>query len=584
MTAGGIHSERVLVLAPHGRDAALAVALLREGGIAALPVAGVAPLITAMEVGAGLALVAEEAFRDADLTPLAAHLSTQPPWSDFPFVLLTGRGGGPERNPAAARLWDVLGNVAFLERPFHPTTLISVVRAALRGRRRQYDARARLEEVRRAEDALRRANETLEERVEARTHELAEANARLRVQMEERARVEGQLRQSQKVEAIGQLTGGVAHDFNNLLMAVLGNLALLRKHLPADDARAQRLIEGAVQGAQRGAALTQRLLAFARRQDLRVEAVDLAALVEGMGDLLRRSLGPRVDLRLSLAGGLPPAMADANQMELALLNLAVNARDAMPDGGRLTITLDAVAAREELGEELTGPAYLRLRVADTGCGMDDATVARAVEPFFSTKPTGQGTGLGLSMVHGVARQLGGELRLHSRPGEGTTAEILLPAGVAAGLAALEATPAEAEAAPAAPARILVVDDDPLVARSTADLIEALGHVVVAAGGGADALAILERDGGIGLLLTDYAMPGMTGLELARAARLLRPGLPVVLASGFADLAGGTAPTDLPRLAKPYRQDQLAALINRALAPAAGLQANSLSARRGERVG
>ncbi|MGK7867568.1 ATP-binding protein [Falsiroseomonas sp. E2-1-a20] len=555
-TGGPAASERALVLAPMGRDAALAGALLQEAGIESLTVGGVPALIAALEQGAGLAVVAEEAFRGADLNALAARLSAQPPWSDFPFVLLTGRGGGPERNPAAAQLWSVLGNVSFLERPFHPTTLVSVARAALRGRRRQYEARARLEEVRQAEDALRQANETLEERVAARTRALRE-------EMAERERVEAQLRQSQKVEAIGQLTGGVAHDFNNLLMAVLGNLALLKKRLPEGDPRIDRLLEGAQQGAQRGAALTHRLLAFARRQDLRPEAVDLAALIEGMGELLRRSLGPRVRLRIEAAQGLPPAMADSNQIELALLNLAVNARDAMPEGGHLTITLDRAAPDAGAASR----RYLRLRVMDTGAGMDEATLARAVEPFFSTKPVGQGTGLGLSMVHGVARQLGGDLRLTSRPGSGTMAEILLPAAPRP-QPATEGEPARGAAGPIGatpPSRILLVDDDALIARSTADMLEDLGHTVVAADNAPMALALLEGDPRVSLLLTDFAMPGMTGLELALAARRLRPGLPVLLASGFADLAEGTLPADLPRLAKPYCQAQLAESIAKALA-------------------
>jgi CheY-like chemotaxis protein len=384
--------------------------------------------------------------------------------------------------------------------------------------------------------------------------------------MAERERVEAQLRQSQKVEAIGQLTGGVAHDFNNLLMAVLGNLSLLRKVLPPDNARIQRLIDGAVQGAQRGAALTQRLLAFARRQDLRPEPVDLATLVEGMGDLLRRSLGPRVELTVEAAAGLPKAMADTNQLELALLNLAVNARDAMPEGGRLSIRLDAVAPGEVAGLPGGAACYLRLRVADTGTGMDAATLARAVEPFFSTKPVGQGTGLGLSMAHGVARQLGGDLRLSSVPGQGTTAELLLPAatGIAgAPVASTEVAAGTTDAAP--PSRILVVDDDPLIIRSTADMLEDLGHSVLEADCGAKALAILAGGAPVDLLVTDYAMPGMTGLEVAVAAQRLRPGLQVVLASGFVDLASGVAPSDLPRLTKPYRQDQLAAVIDRMLA-------------------
>ncbi|TDH64697.1 response regulator [Dankookia rubra] len=561
-------AERALVLAPRGRDAPLAAALLQEAGIAAEPVGGVSALLAAMQGGAGLAVVAEEAFRDVDLAPLAALLAEQPPWSDFPFVLLTGRGGGPERNPAAVRLWGVLGNVSFLERPFHPTTLVSVVRAALRGRHRQYEARARLEEVRRGEEALQRANAMLEERVAERTRALSEAYDLLTVQMAERERVEAQLRQSQKVEAIGQLTGGVAHDFNNLLMAVLGNLSLLRKRLPPDDARSHRLIEGAVQGAQRGAALTQRLLAFARRQDLRPEPVDLAALVEGMGDLLRRSLGPRVELAVEAAAGLPKAMADPNQLELALLNLAVNARDAMPEGGRLTIRLDAVAPDAVPSLAGTAACYLRLRVADTGTGMDAATLARAVEPFFSTKPVGQGTGLGLSMAHGVARQLGGDLRLSSTPGEGTTAELLLPAAVAGpgAEAAAEAAAVPGPATAAPPSRVLLVDDDPLIIRSTADMLEDLGHTVLEAESGAKALALLADGATVDLLVTDYAMPGMTGLEVALAAQRLRPGLQVVLASGFVDLANGSAPADLPRLTKPYRQEELARVIDQVLTP------------------
>ncbi|MBK1658531.1 response regulator [Paracraurococcus ruber] len=560
-------SERALVLAPRGRDAKLAVALLREAGLAAEAVGGIGALVAGLDRGAGLAVVAEEAFRDADLAPLAAWLAAQPPWSDLPFLLLTGRGSGPERNPAAARLWEVLGNASFLERPFHPTTLVSVARAALRGRRRQYEARARLEEVRHAEDALRRANERLEERVAERTQALVEANARLTEQMAERGRVEEQLRQSQKVEAIGQLTGGVAHDFNNLLMAVLGNLALLRKRLPPEDARALRLVEGAMMGAQRGAALTQRLLAFARRQELRPEPVDLRLLVDSMGQLLRRSLGPRVSIAVEAAADLPAALADANQLELALLNLAVNARDAMPEGGRLTISI----ARLPPGD---GPArlrpgdYLSLAVRDEGEGMPAEVVARAVEPFFSTKPLGQGTGLGLSMVHGVARQLGGDLRLSSMVGRGTTAEIILPVAAAAAVPGAGPPAAAAGQERARPARILLVDDDPLVLSGTADMLLDLGHTVVEAESGERALAALRGGVEVDLLATDYAMPGMTGLELARAARGLRPDLPVVLATGFAELAEGAVPAGVPRLAKPYRQDQLEAAIARALPRAA----------------
>ena len=557
MAQGGALSERALVLAPRGRDGPLAVGLLREAGFAAGVVGMASELVQELHRGAGLCVVSEEAFRGADLGQLSAWLAQQPPWSDFPFVLLTGRGGGPERNPDAARLWDVLGNVSFLERPFHPTTLVSVVRAALRGRRRQYEARARLQEVGRVEEALRRANETLEERVAERSLALGE-------QMIERARVEAQLRQSQKVEAIGKLTGGVAHDFNNLLMAVLGNLSLLRKHLAPGDARSSRLIDGALQGAQRGAALTQRLLAFARQQDLSPTAVDVGALVRGMEDLLRRSLGPRIELRIDAASGLRAAMADSNQLELVVLNLAVNARDAMPDGGQLSILIDDEPPDgiRSADESPTGPLrWLRLRMCDTGVGMDEATLTRAVEPFFSTKPLGKGTGLGLSMVHGAVKQMGGDLQLASAPGHGTTAAIWLPAASATTPAAAPApNTGERPRQLQAPLHVLLVDDDPLIARSTADMLEDIGHIVLEADGALRALDLLRENAEIDLLLTDYAMPGMTGLELIEAARGLRPDLPVVLASGFADLPEGAIPAALPRLAKPYRQDRLAILL------------------------
>jgi PAS domain S-box-containing protein len=376
-------------------------------------------------------------------------------------------------------------------------------------------------------------------------------------------RLEEQVRQMQKIEAIGQLTGGVAHDFNNLLMAVIGNLDLLRKRLP-DDARAQRYLDGALQGAQRGAALTQRLLAFARRQDLQARAVDVGNLVDGIKDLLERSLGPRVAIRYDLPAGLSPAQVDPNQLELALLNLAVNARDAMPMGGELKVELDEIENGKVALETLQPGRYLRLRVSDTGSGMDEATLKRAVEPFFSTKGVGKGTGLGLSMVYGLAAQSGGTLRLLSTHGQGTTAEIWLPVAREA-LEAMQAPPTEINAA--APSTILVVDDDALILMSTASMLEDLGHTVIETGSGSKALDILRAGPPVDLLLTDYAMPGMTGLELARLAQELRPGLKVLMATGYADLPEGAA-ADVPRLSKPYTQNQLAALVGALLGPSA----------------
>ncbi|MBB5693074.1 MHYT domain-containing protein [Muricoccus pecuniae] len=377
----------------------------------------------------------------------------------------------------------------------------------------------------------------------------------------ERKRAEEALRQSQKIEAIGQLTGGVAHDFNNLLAVVMGNLELLRKRLPPGDAKAASLVENALQGARRGAGLTQRLLAFARKQDLRPSAVEVAELVRGMAELLQRSLGPMVRVETRFAPGLPRAMVDANQLELALLNLAVNARDAMPGGGTLRISAEerAVLPGAEEGEGLRPGRYLLLSVADTGTGMDAATLARATEPFFTTKGVGKGTGLGLPMVQGLAAQSGGRMALRSSPGEGTTVELWLPAAAAG--AGEEA--AEAGAAPlppgTAPRVILVVDDDPLVLANTAAMLEDSGHTVLQAASGGEALASLGAGLRVDLLVTDQAMPGMTGTQLAEAVRARMPGLPILLVTGYADLPEG-AGEGVSRLNKPFTQAALAAAV------------------------
>ncbi|MGX7703481.1 MHYT domain-containing protein [Methylobacterium sp. Gmos1] len=364
---------------------------------------------------------------------------------------------------------------------------------------------------------------------------------------------QGALAQAQKMEAVGQLTGGVAHDFNNLLMAVLGSLELLRKRLP-DDPRLLRLLDNAVQGAERGAALTQRMLAFARRQDLKPAAVELARLVRDMTDLLQRSIGPGIRIETRFPVGLPPALVDAHQLELALLNLVVNARDAMPEGGTVT-----VAARLEPGDG-EGAPMLCLSVADTGTGMDEATLARAQEPFFTTKGVGRGTGLGLSMVHGLAAQSHGRLVLRSRQGAGTTAEIWLPVA-APGIAA---PPDEAPARRALPRTVasqvvLVVDDDPLVLENSAAMLEDLGHRVIEARSGQEALELMRRARTLDLVLTDHAMPEMTGLQLATRIEAERPGLKLILATGYADLTPDEA-ARLPRLAKPYDQATLARMI------------------------
>jgi signal transduction histidine kinase len=546
---------QALILAPRGRDSAVAVSLIQQAGIPCRACGNLANLVDNLDDDAAFVLITEEAIRTADLKPLVQWLAGQPAWSDLPFILVTDHGGGPERNPVAARWLEALGNVSFLERPFHPITLTSVVRTALKGRRRQHETRALLEDLRNGELRLQRVNDELERRVEERTAQLRHAHDELLSQIAERERTESQLRQMQKMESIGQLTGGVAHDFNNLLTAIIGNLELLRKRIPADP-KAGGLIDGAMQAAQRGAALTQRLLAFARHQDLEPRAVDLAALVRDMSDLLRRSIGTVVDMKLELPEGLPAARVDANQLELALLNLVVNSRDAMPNGGTLTIALELADSGE--ARDLAQGRYLRLSVIDTGVGMDAETLRRAVEPFFSTKEVGKGTGLGLSMIHGLAQQLRGALRLFSTPGRGTRAELWLPVAGTAVATAGRTEPARAPV-PQRRLKLLFVDDDFLISLSTVSLLEDLGHEVLKASTGAAALKILQDNRAIDLMITDYAMPGMNGLQLAEEARRLRPGLPILLATGYADLPT-RASFDLPRLNKPYQQKELAEQI------------------------
>ena len=902
-------SERALVLAPRGRDAAIATAMLGEAKILAEPCASLPDLLRLLDQGAGFVIVTEEALATADLTPLAAWLADQQAWSDMPFVLLTSQGGGLERNPAAQRYLDVLGNVTFLERPFHPTTLVSLARSALRARRRQYEARARLEvlresqeryrtlfetidegfcviefidgphgplsdyvhieanpaytanagipdivgkrlrelvgdeadgwaeiyrqvlltgrsirfereleatgrtlelaafrvepesrrqvavlfqditdrkraeerlreseaynaallsqaaagiastdglgrftyvndrycaivgrpreellgtsmqalthpddhgsnlplfreaveggpafeiekrylrpdgstvwvrnsvtairdasgafqsilavsvdisdrkaaeeALRKTEAALRKLNETLELRVEERTTELnrlwtlsedmlaradysgmmsavspawtrvlgwseAELLSRpystfmhpedivptlaslahmgettastryenriatrdggwkpiewtvvpepdggnfiavgrdlsaVRAREAELEQAQDALRQAQKMEAMGQLTGGVAHDFNNLLTPIIGSLDRLITR-GVGSGREQVLMAGALESAERAKTLVQRLLAFARRQPLQATGVDLASLVHGMAGLIGSTLSPRIDVKVEIEPDLPPARADANQLEMALLNLAVNARDAMPNGGSLSIVATRKSVRGRHRSGLPLGHYVRLSVTDTGMGMDKATLARAIEPFFSTKGIGKGTGLGLSMVHGLAAQLGGGLTIRSEPGQGTTVELWLP---------ISAEPVEeAGAVRPVPAshgvrgRVLLVDDEDLVRMSTADMLGDLGFEVIEAGSAEEALRHVEDGMDLDLLVTDHLMPGMSGADLARRVQPLRPGLPVLIVSGYAEVEG--IASDLPRLVKPFRARELAEQI------------------------
>jgi PAS domain S-box-containing protein len=403
---------------------------------------------------------------------------------------------------------------------------------------------------RKQEEQLRELNDTLEMRVEQ--------------EVAERQLVEDALRQAQKMEAIGQLTGGIAHDFNNLLMAILSGLELMRKRV--SEPELVRLLDNSVEAAERGAVLTQRMLAFARRQELTTERVAIPRLVAGMMDLLRRSLGPAFTIQTDFPADISPIAADANQLEMALLNLAVNARDAMPDGGMITIAAAGGNVFAGNLQQLDPGRYVRLSVSDRGSGMDAATLAKAIDPFFTTKDVGKGTGLGLSMIHGFAHQIGGAFQLESVPGRGTTAHIWLPAiSPNASDGGVVDADQEQEGPSGMDERsltILVVDDDAIILMNTAALLEDLGHRVYEACSGTEALALFRTRPDIDLLITDQAMPAMTGSELIAAVRAERPDLPIILATGY-----GEAPTDaklaIHRLGKPFGQTELQRTITAA---------------------
>ena len=380
-----------------------------------------------------------------------------------------------------------------------------------------------------------------------------------------RKEADAQLAQSQKMDAIGQLTGGVAHDFNNLLTPIVGSLDMLRRRYPEDE-RAQRLVGGAVQAAERAATLTQRLLAFARRQALKPQPVDAGALIEGMADLLERSLGPTIAMVFELPRHLPCVRVDPNQLELALLNLAINARDAMPGGGKLTISAGSIVADDRNLLALEAGHYVRITATDTGTGMDKATLARATEPFFSTKGVGKGTGLGLSMIHGLAAQSGGTLRIESAPGQGTSIDIWLPVSEEAAASAPDpcAEPVRAMAA----AKILLVDDEEVVRAATAEMLRDIGYAVTEATSAAQALAAIRNGIEIDAVVTDYLMPVMTGAQLIHELRRDGRRLPVLLITGYA-AKGEDVPTGVPVLAKPFRQSDLARNLNDMLLQAQG---------------
>ncbi len=570
-------SERALILAPQGRDAFVAARILAEAGLVPEICDNLPNLLRELVLGAGLAVFTEESIRSADLKALVHWINSQLPWSDFPFVVLTERGAGVERNPAAERQAEALGNVSFLERPFHPTTLISVVKTALRGRRRQYEARARLEALhkseryaKRSEAALRRLNETLETRVTERTAEIEATNRQLVAQIAERERIESTLRQMQRLEAVGQLTTGVAHDFNNLLTVVLGNLRFVEKDLGSNlDLKVKQRLSHMRLAAERGAKLTGQLLAFSRRQLLVPKTVDLSDTLANMHDLLQSTLGNSVQIKTSFRSDLWRALVDPNQIELAVLNLAINARDASQVGDTVTLeTANATVGSPENSHEPPAGDYVVVSVTDTGTGMTKEVLAKAFEPFYTTKDVGKGSGLGLSQVLGFAKQSGGGVRIESRVGEGTSVKIYLPRAVGTDIT-LQSESASVPKRGVRGAVILLVDDDSEVREVTASILRDLGHVVIEVGSGGGALDLLDQNPHIDLVILDIAMPGMNGMEVARQVRIKSPTRPVMFVTGYADTSALGDIDDTQVVRKPFIGNELAQKVQTALAKSAG---------------
>lgn len=549
MATPDVRSARVLVHAPIGRDGPATAELLRRGGIAVSLCATLEEVLRGIEAGAAAIFIAEEALFGKNVSALSSWVESQPPWSDLPFIVVTSRHEHPAVVAWRQKLATLVGNVSLLERPLQAVTLTSTVQAAVRARLRQYETRTLLE------DRARAAAE-LEALVEARTRELANSNIELRHQIAERARVEETLHQAQKMEAVGQLTGGIAHDFNNLLMVISSGLDLLARH--TDQARRQRVMDRMRQASQRGASLTRQLLAFSRRQALKPEAVDLAAQIGGMRELLRRSLRGDVDVQLEFADDLWPVKVDPAELELALLNLAVNARDAMPTGG--TIVLRAENAPGERIEGRPGD-YVRLSVIDVGIGMAPDVKTRAFEPFFTTKEIGKGSGLGLAQVYGFARQSGGTVLIDSVVGQGTCVTVVLPRSTTTPQAD-QVIAKTSKRAPGSSGCVLLVEDDDEVAALVAEMLHEIGYEVTRAASAESALGALANSRGIDIVFSDVMMPGrMDGIDLAREIRTRRPGMPVLLTSGYAEAAKRAAAAEgVYLLPKPYALEDLASAL------------------------
>ena len=656
--------ERLLILAPHGRDAPVIDQVLRRQGMETQICRDLSILRASLEGDVGGVFVTEEALAGSDLEALLTWCDRQPPWSDLPFVVLATKQAGYRADPAS-RLLERLGNVVLLERPINAETLVSASRSSIRARRRQYQARKLLEERERAEQELRRLNDILENRVEERARELDKAHEVLEFALDsagmgswdldlvsglsrrtpqhdhifgygepvqhwgrdtflahvldedrplaenaldvairtgrfdvecrirrtdavtrwivakgkvsfspsgtpvrmtgvvmdttERRVTEDALHQAQKMEAIGQLTGGVAHDFNNLLTVIVGGLELISQK-PEQVGRVLRLSDAALMAAKRGEQLTTQLLAFSRRQTLRPQTVSPNRLLREFETLAHRAVGEACTLRFSLAADVHPIRIDPAQFESAVLNLIVNARDALPDGG------DIVVASSNVDEPGGLTQSVAISVSDNGTGIDAHTLERAFEPFFTTKDVGKGSGLGLSQVYGFAREAGGDVKIDTEVGRGTTVTLTLPRSteMISRDTMLNATP------PAGAARegqtVLLVEDDEQVLSMALESLSELDYRVIVARSAKEALAHVGGPERIDVMFSDVVMPGgMNGAQLAVRARQVRPDLKVVLTSGYVGAPSNDTDMDaFDILNKPYRRHELAEKIRTVL--------------------
>ena len=553
--------RRVLIHAPRGRDAAVVQKLLQDIDLLSVVCMSADQMLAALDEGAAAAILTEESLVEVPEAPLRAWLTAQPSWSDFPFIVLASRDVGG-RSRQALKMLQTLGNAFVLERPVHTETLARAAYAAVRARGRQYATRVNLRQLEDTRGEVERLNAELEERIAARTRELAGANDRLMAEIAERERAQAALIQVQKMEAIGRLTGGIAHDFNNLLHVVNMNLDLVAR--VAKDEKVLNIAARAKSAVGRGAKLTGQLLSFARNQSLLPRLTDVNALLDGMRELVAVSVGPSIQVEMALSDCPAWAVLDANQLEMAVLNLAVNARDAMPAGGTLTVSTRTTDGGNIANSQLPAGEYVSVAVGDTGVGIAQHLLTKVFDPFFTTKPVGSGTGLGLSQVYGFARQSGGMASLRSEEGQGTTVEMLFPTS--------EERAETAHAAASVPLRhddaqrhkVLVIEDDAEVRRAIVESLSMLGYVVSEAADGASGLAALKASRH-DLMIVDYAMPGLNGAEVIAKARSMVGEIPVILATGYADMAQvGRVLGTQSILIKPFDISTLAAAVSKAL--------------------